>query len=83
MDFSGKRVLVTGGAGFVGSKIVERLLALGASVTVLDDFFTGQESNLPDEGDFEVVRGSVCPVHADEVELARKHLVSDPFVIGY
>jgi len=33
---SGERVLVTGGAGFVGSNVVARLLRIGASVTVLD-----------------------------------------------
>lgn len=40
------RCLVTGGAGFIGSHLTERLLALGHSVTVLDDLSTGQASNL-------------------------------------
>jgi UDP-glucose 4-epimerase len=44
---SGQQVLVTGGAGFVGSSLVARLLDLGADVTVLDDFFTGLRENLP------------------------------------
>ena len=60
MDFKGQRVLVTGGAGFVGSKIVERLLDLQASVMILDDFFTGQDSNLPAAWSFDLVRGTVC-----------------------
>lgn len=59
MIFQGKRVLVTGGAGFVGSKIVEGLIAEGAEVVVLDDFFTGRQENLPQEP-LELVRGSVC-----------------------
>jgi UDP-glucose 4-epimerase len=42
-----QRVLVTGGAGFVGSSTVARLLDIGAYVTVLDDFFTGLQENLP------------------------------------
>jgi UDP-glucose 4-epimerase len=53
------RVLVTGGAGFVGSNLVKRLLSLGARVTVLDDLFTGRLENLPASG-FEFVQGSVC-----------------------
>ncbi|MAY75873.1 MAG: nucleoside-diphosphate sugar epimerase [Phycisphaerae bacterium] len=41
-----RRVLVTGGAGFVGSHLVERLLADGCAVTVLDDLSTGRRENL-------------------------------------
>lgn len=41
-----KHVLVTGGAGFVGSNLVKRLLDAGAHVTVLDNFFTGFRENL-------------------------------------
>jgi len=55
------RVLVTGGAGFVGSNLVRRLLRDGARVTVLDDLFTGRLDNLPASG-FEFVQGSVCDV---------------------
>jgi len=45
--FAGRRVLVTGGAGFIGSHLVERLIDLGADVTVLDDLSTGHATNLP------------------------------------
>ena len=41
-----KPVLVTGGAGFIGSHLVERLLAAGESVVVLDDLSTGRQPNL-------------------------------------
>ena len=53
------RVLVTGGAGFVGSNLVKRLIHEGARVTVLDDLFTGRLENLPKKG-FDFVEGSVC-----------------------
>jgi UDP-glucose 4-epimerase len=56
----GKRIVVTGGAGFVGSNIVRRLLKEQATVIVLDDFYTGEMDNLPvEESKLEVIRGSV------------------------
>jgi len=42
----GKRVLVTGGAGFIGSHLVEKLLSLGAEVTVVDNLERGKAENL-------------------------------------
>jgi nucleoside-diphosphate-sugar epimerase len=44
--FEGKRVLVTGGAGFLGSDLVEKLIAKGALVVVIDNLFRGKLSNL-------------------------------------
>jgi UDP-glucose 4-epimerase len=62
-NLSGRRVVVTGGAGFVGSRIVEGLLRAEADVLVLDDFSTGSRANLPDtEPSLEVVEGSVLDV---------------------
>jgi UDP-glucose 4-epimerase len=55
--FGGRRVLVTGGAGFVGSALVRRLIASGARVTVLDDLFTGRRDAIPTGADF--IEGSV------------------------
>lgn len=46
MDFKNKRVLVTGGAGFIGSNLVEKLLSLGAHVSCLDNFATGHRHNI-------------------------------------
>ncbi len=44
--YNKKQVLVTGGAGFIGSHLVEKLVALGARVTVLDNFSSGNLTNL-------------------------------------
>ena len=41
-----KKILITGGAGFIGSNLAEKLLNLGAKVTVLDNFSTGKRENL-------------------------------------
>ncbi|MGY8798711.1 MAG: NAD-dependent epimerase/dehydratase family protein, partial [Longimicrobiales bacterium] len=48
---SDKSFLVTGGAGFIGSNLVERLLDAGARVRVIDDFSTGKRENLADFAD--------------------------------
>ena len=57
-----KRVLVTGGAGFVGSHLVDRLMLLGHEVTVLDNFFTGSKTSVSHwvgHPNFELVRHDV------------------------
>src|ERR1041385_7116964 len=48
MEFAGQRIVVTGGAGFIGSHCVERLVAEGAKVTVVDDFSSGKSDFLAD-----------------------------------
>lgn len=63
-----KRILVTGGAGFVGSHLVDRLMLMGHEVIVLDNFFTGTKRNVQHwigHPHFELVR----------------HDVVDPFMI--
>ena len=45
-DHKRKRILVTGGAGFVGSHLVDKLMVEGHEVIVLDNFFTGQKKNV-------------------------------------
>lgn len=54
------RALITGGAGFIGSHMVERLLDLGDEVRVLDNFSTGHRSNLERfASDVEIVEGDI------------------------
>jgi len=61
-DYHRKRILVTGGAGFLGSHLCERLLAAGNDVLCLDNFFTGSRDNiihLMDNHRFELIRHDV------------------------
>lgn len=67
------RVIVTGGAGFLGSHLCERLLNDGHEVICVDNFFTGQKRNiihLLDNPYFEVIRHDICfplYIEADEI----------------
>jgi UDP-glucuronate decarboxylase len=64
-----KRVLITGGAGFVGSHLCEALLGRGHEVLCVDNFYTGQRRNvahLMANSRFEVMRHDVCfPLHVE------------------
>ena len=66
MDFSklqDKKVLVTGGAGFIGSNLCEKLLEIGAVVTVLDNFATGHRHNIEpffSNPKFSLIEGDIC-----------------------
>ncbi len=68
-----KMILVTGGAGFVGSHLCERLLANGDNVLCVDSYRTGSRSNifhLLDRPDFEMVRHDVInPLHVEVQEI--------------
>jgi len=62
-DFEGKKVLVTGGAGFIGSWLCDVLIAFGAQVTALDDLSTGRIKNIDHLNkikSFKFVKCDVC-----------------------
>ena len=57
-----KNILVTGGAGFIGSNLCEELISLGANVTCLDNFSTGFRENLEsikDHPNFKLIEGDI------------------------
>jgi len=66
--------LVTGGAGFIGSHLVERLLADGHRVTVLDDLSTGRMANLSavaDHAKLQIIRDSVATERSVDLALSQ------------
>ena len=72
-DFSSKMILVTGGAGFLGSHLCEKLLRAGHEVLCLDNFYTGRRANvshLIGNPYFEVMRHDICfPLYVEVDEI--------------
>ena len=67
--FSEKKVLVTGGAGFIGSWLCDVLVDFGTDLTVVDDLSTGRSTNinhLTNASNFRVVKNDVCKFHSKE-----------------
>ena len=88
-DLKKKRILVTGGAGFLGSHLSERLLQEGHDVLCVDNFFTGSRENiihLLDSNRFEFMRHDICfPLYIEVDEIynfacpaSPLHYQSDP-----
>ena len=78
------RALVTGGAGFIGSHLVDALVARGDEVTIVDDLSSGREENLAGalRGGAELVRGDVrdgaALTHARRASLGRTRSSTSP-----
>jgi len=73
MNPTRKRVLVTGGAGFLGSHLCERLLTQGHDVLCVDNYFTGRKDNIAhmlSNPNFEAMRHDVCfPLYVEVDEI--------------
>ncbi len=73
MSATRKRVLVTGGAGFLGSHLCERLIAEGNDVLCVDNYFTGRKENIAHlltEANFEAMRHDICfPLYVEVDEI--------------
>jgi UDP-glucose 4-epimerase len=63
------RALVTGGAGFVGSHLVDALLAQGSEVVVLDDFSNGKYGNLPTNSRLNIIQSDILNIEALKMAL--------------
>jgi len=75
-DLAGIRILVTGGAGFIPSHLVDLLVARGAQVTVLDDLSAGKRENLAQvAGDIRFVEGSVADAELVDQVVAGQEMV--------
>ena len=72
-QFNRKRILVTGGAGFLGSHLCDRLMAAGHDVLCVDNFFTGSKDNIAqliDQPKFELMRHDVTfPLYVEVDEI--------------
>jgi len=84
MESNGIRVLVTGGAGFIGSEVVKQLHDQNADVTVLDNFSSGMAEYINRFGNVKVVKGDICDDEAVANALKDQelvvHLAALPFI---
>ena len=59
LNYKDKRILVTGGAGFIGSEVVSQLIKKNAIVTVLDNFSSGKKQYLPKKKNLKIIKGDI------------------------
>ncbi|MCP4406748.1 MAG: SDR family oxidoreductase [Gammaproteobacteria bacterium] len=87
LDQNSKRILVTGGAGFLGSHLCERLLNEGHDVLCVDNFYTGSKGNIAhllDHHRFELMRHDVCfPLYVEVDEIYNLACPASPIHYQY
>ena len=85
--FKKKRILVTGGAGFLGSHLCERLVAEGNEVICLDNYYTGSKNNifhLISNANFEILRHDICfPLYVEVDEIYNLACPASPIHYQY
>lgn len=78
-----KKILVTGGAGFLGSHLCDRLVGQGHHVLCVDNYFTGSKKNIEhllDHKNFEVIRQDICiPLYVEVDEIYNLACPASPY----
>lgn len=78
-----KKILVTGGAGFLGSHLCDRLVAQGHHVLCVDNYFTGSKKNIEhllDYKNFEIIRQDICiPLYVEVNEIYNLACPASPY----
>jgi UDP-glucuronate decarboxylase len=78
-----KKILVTGGAGFLGSHLCDRLVAQGHHVLCVDNYFTGSKKNIEhllDFKNFEIIRQDICiPLYVEVDEIYNLACPASPY----
>jgi nucleoside-diphosphate-sugar epimerase len=86
MELAGKNVMVTGGAGFIGSTLVRELLIEGAEVVVYDNFVSGDWANLTEVQDqIEVLEGDILDPNLSQIMSQKRincvfNLAAEPYI---
>jgi UDP-N-acetylglucosamine 4-epimerase len=83
-DFDGKTVLITGGAGFIGSNLARRLVQLGANVRVIDNLITGHKKNIEDliGNGLEFIEGDIRDFDTCAKAMMGVHYISHQAALG-